>query len=133
MTLLLRPRATEFSIYVTKADFNRPKTKVQMTMFQELVSIVMLLGRESGRMVRKLPSSYVRKLNEEQKKRKSIEAKQMFRKQQEQRDPDSGRLKGFTMVCQTCGTNSKFTVDKLGYATCSHCRAVASFRFGNVA
>ena len=83
-------------------------------------------------MVRKLPSSYVRKLNEEQKMRKNIEARERVRKQQSQLDPDSGRLKGFTMVCQACGTNAKFTVDKLGYATCSNCRAVAPYRFGNV-
>jgi hypothetical protein len=81
---------------------------------------------------RKLPSSYVRKLNEEQKMRKTIEEKQRSRQQQRQSDPDSGRLKGYTMICQTCGTNSKFTVDKLGYATCSNCRAVAPYRFGNV-
>ena len=84
-------------------------------------------------MVRKLPSSYVRKLNEEQKMRKTIEAKQRARKQQFQSDPDSGRLKGFTMICQSCGSNSKFTVDRLGYATCTNCRAVAPYRFGNVA
>jgi hypothetical protein len=84
-------------------------------------------------MVRKLPSSYVRKLNEEQKMKQIFEAKEKVRKQQRQADPDSGKLKGFTMICQTCGTNSKFTVDKLGYATCTHCRAVAPFRFGNVA
>ena len=84
-------------------------------------------------MVRKLPSSYVRKLNEEQKMRKAIEAKQVVRRQRQQHDPDSGRLKGFTMVCQACGTNAKFTVDKLGYATCSNCRAMAPYRFGNVA
>ena len=83
-------------------------------------------------MVRKLPSSYVRKLNEEQKTRKLVEAKRQARKQQEQRDPDSGRLKGFMMVCQSCGTNSKFTVDKLGYATCNKCRAMAPYRFGSV-
>ena len=83
-------------------------------------------------MVRKLPSSYVRKLNEEQKKRKAFEAKQSARKEQQQRDPDSGRLKGFTMICQSCGTNSMFSVDKLGYATCKKCRAVAPYRFGNV-
>jgi hypothetical protein len=82
--------------------------------------------------VRKLPSSYVRKLNEEQKMRKNIEARERVRKRQSQLDPDSGRLKGFTMVCQACGTNAKFTVDKLGYATCSNCRAVAPYRFGNV-
>jgi len=83
-------------------------------------------------MVRKLPSSYVRKLNEEQKMRKTIEAKQQVRKEQALRDPDSGRLKTYTMICQSCGTNAKFTVSSLGYATCSNCRAVAPYRFGNV-
>jgi hypothetical protein len=83
-------------------------------------------------MVRKISSSYLRKLNEEQKMRKIIEARQQVRKMEQQRDPDSGRLKKFTMVCQSCGTNSKFTVNKLGYATCDNCRAVAPYRFGNV-
>jgi hypothetical protein len=84
-------------------------------------------------MVRRLPSSYVRKLNEELKTRKIVEAKQQAREQQQQRDPDSGRLKGFSMICQSCGTNSKFTVDKLGYATCDKCGAMAPYRFGSVA
>jgi len=83
-------------------------------------------------MPRKLPASYLRKLNEEQKMAKSIAAKQVERKQ-EPRDPDSGRLKGFTMICQTCGARAKFTVDLHGYATCSNCRAIANFRFGHLA
>ncbi|HKM49996.1 MAG: hypothetical protein ABSD41_03225 [Candidatus Bathyarchaeia archaeon] len=83
-------------------------------------------------MVRKIPTSYIRKLNEEQKMRKTNEAKQQARRQQQQREPDAGRLKGFSMICQSCGTNSKFTVGKFGYATCNKCRAVAPYRFGNV-
>lgn len=81
-------------------------------------------------MPRKLPTSYVRKLNEEQKQAKAVAAKKAKRVLPS--DPDSGKLKGFTMICQACGTKSKFTVDKFGYATCTNCRAIASFRFGHV-
>ena len=42
-------------------------------------------------------------------------------------------MKGFTGICQTCGTRTKFTVDKFGYATCGNCRAIASYKFGHVA
>jgi len=80
---------------------------------------------------RKLPSSYVRKLNEQQKQAKAIAAKQAT-KRVPPSDPDSGKLRGFTMICQACGTKSKFTVDKFGYATCTNCRAIASYRFGHV-
>jgi len=83
-------------------------------------------------MPRKLPSSYVRKLNEQQKLAKAIEAKRATKKE-EPRDPDSGKLRGFTMICQTCGTRAKFSVDAHGYATCSNCRAIANFRFGHLA
>lgn len=83
-------------------------------------------------MPRKLPSSYVRKLNEQQKFAKAIEAKRATKKE-EPRDPDSGKLRGFTMICQTCGTRAKFSVDTHGYATCSNCRAIANFRFGHLA
>lgn len=81
---------------------------------------------------RKLPVSYVRKLNEEQKTARVLETKRAERKQ-EPRDPDSGKLRGFTMICQTCGTRAKFTVDPHGYATCSNCRAIANFKFGHLA
>jgi len=80
---------------------------------------------------RKLPTSYVRKLNEEQKQAKAIAAKKATKRILPS-DPDSGKLKGFTMICQACGTKSRFTVDKFGYATCTNCRAIASFRFGHV-
>jgi hypothetical protein len=83
-------------------------------------------------MPRKLPSSYLRKLNEEQKKRTAIEAKQSQPKAPPA-DPDSGKLKGFVMVCQSCGSRAKFSVDKFGYATCGNCRAIASYRLGHVA
>lgn len=83
-------------------------------------------------MPRKLPSSYLRKLNDEQKQAKAVAAKRAEKKLEPQ-DPESGRLKGFTMICQACGTKAKFTVDAHGYATCSNCRAIASFRFGHVA
>ena len=49
------------------------------------------------------------------------------------KDPDSGKLKGFTGICQTCGIRTKFTVDKFGYATCGNCKAIASYKFGHVA
>jgi len=83
-------------------------------------------------MPRKLPSSYLRKLNEEQKMAGSIAAKRAEKKEQLQ-SPDSGRLKSYTMICQACGTRTKFTVDEKGYATCTNCRAIASFRFGHLA
>ncbi len=83
-------------------------------------------------MPRKLPASYLRKLNEEQKRAKEIAAKRPDKKL-EPRDPDSGKLKGFTMICQTCGSRAQFSVDKFGYATCGNCKAIASYRFGHVA
>ena len=83
-------------------------------------------------MPRKIPSSYLRKLNEEQKKAKIFAAK-AAEKKLEPRDPDSGKMKGFSGICQTCGVRSKFTVDKFGYATCENCGAIASYRFGHVA
>ncbi len=83
-------------------------------------------------MPRKIPSSYIRKLNEEQKRAKEIAAKQGARRPQPV-DPDSGKLKGFTMICQTCGSQTRFTVDKFGYATCGNCRAIASYRLGHLA
>jgi hypothetical protein len=83
-------------------------------------------------MPRKIPSSYLRKLNEEQKRAKENAAKKAARKPMPT-DPDSGKLKGFTMICQTCGSEARFTVDRFGYATCSNCRAIASYRLGHVA
>jgi hypothetical protein len=83
-------------------------------------------------MPRKIPSSYLRKLNEEQKRAKTLAAKAAEQKL-EPKDPDSGKMKGFTAICQTCGLRAKFTVDKFGYATCTNCRAIASYRFGHVA
>jgi hypothetical protein len=83
-------------------------------------------------MPKKLPSSYVRKLNEEQKIAKVMATKRA-EKQVQPNDPGAGKLKGFTIICQTCGSRAKFTVDKHGYATCSNCRAIASYRFGHVA
>jgi hypothetical protein len=83
-------------------------------------------------MPRKIPTSYLRKLNEEQKRAKEIAAKRAVKKPQPV-DPDSGKLKGFTMICQTCGSRAKFTVDKFGYATCTNCRAIASYRLGHLA
>ncbi len=81
-------------------------------------------------MPRKLPSSYLRKLNEEQKRAKEIAAKKVARP--EPVDPDAGKLKGFVMVCQICGTRAKFKVDKFGYATCGNCRAIASYKLGHL-
>lgn len=81
---------------------------------------------------RKLPASYVRKLNEEQKLARSIERKRRSEKEQPH-DPDSGKLKGFSMVCQICGTLAHFAVDAHGYATCKNCGAIAPFRLGHVA
>ncbi len=83
-------------------------------------------------MPRKIPSSYLRKLNEEQKRAKEIAAKKEARTPQPV-DPDSGKLKSFTTICQTCGSQSRFTVDKFGYATCGNCRAIASYRLGHLA
>jgi hypothetical protein len=83
-------------------------------------------------MPRKLPLSYLRKLNEEQKTVRLVAAKRAEKKEQLQA-PDSGRLKSYTMICQACGTRAKFTVDDKGYATCTNCRALASFRFGHLA
>ena len=85
-----------------------------------------------AKMPRKLPSSYIRKLNEQREVERTIEVKRVEKKQ-EPKDPDSGKLKGFTMICQTCGTRAKFTVDTHGYATCTNCRAIANFRFGHLA
>jgi hypothetical protein len=89
-----------------------------------------LRGRAA--MPRKIPSSYLRKLNEEQKRAKLFAAK-AAEKKLEPKDPDSGKMKGFTGICQTCGTRTKFTVDKFGYAACGNCKAIASYRFGHVA
>jgi hypothetical protein len=83
-------------------------------------------------MPRKLPAAYLRKLNEEQKTVRSIAVKREERKEQLQA-PDSGRVKSYMMVCQACGTRAKFTVDEHGYATCTNCRAIASFKFGHLA
>lgn len=83
-------------------------------------------------MPRKLPAAYLRKLNEEQKRATEFAVKAAAKKL-EPKDPDSGKLKGFTGICQTCGTRTLFTVDKFGYATCGNCRAIASYRFGHVA
>jgi len=83
-------------------------------------------------MPRKLPAAYLRKLNEEQKTVRSIAAKREEKKEQLQA-PDSGRLKSYTMICQACGTRTKFTVDEHGFATCTNCRAIASFKFGHLA
>ena len=83
-------------------------------------------------MPRKLPASYLRKLNEEQKRAKEVAAR-VDKKKLAPKDPDSGKLKGFTGICQTCGSQTKFTVDKFGYATCSNCKAIASYKFGHIA
>jgi hypothetical protein len=84
-------------------------------------------------MPRKLPASYLRKLNEEQKRAKDVAAIAERRKLAAPKDPDSGKLKGFSGICQSCGSHTKFTVDKFGYATCSNCKAIASYKFGHVA
>lgn len=84
-------------------------------------------------MPRKLPTAYLRKLKEEQKSAESIAVKRVERKEQQLQSPDSGRLKSYMMICQACGTRAKFTVDDHGYATCTNCRAMASFRFGHLA
>ena len=84
-------------------------------------------------MPRKLPTAYLRKLNEEQKIDRVKAEKQAEKKEQAQQAPYTGKLKGYTMVCQSCGTQAKFKVDDRGYATCTNCRAMASFRFGHVA
>ena len=83
-------------------------------------------------MPRKLPPSYLRKLNEEQKRAKQFQAS-AERKKLAPKDPDAGKLKGFTGICQSCGSHTKFTVDKFGYATCNNCKAIASYKFGHVA
>ncbi len=83
-------------------------------------------------MPRKIPSSYLKKLNEEQKRAKEIAAKRAARRP-EPVDPDSGKLKGFVTVCQTCGTRTRFIVDRFGYATCGNCRAIASYKLGHLA
>ena len=83
-------------------------------------------------MPRKIPTSYIRKLNEEQKRSKVFAEKAAVKKL-EPKDPDSGKLKGFMGICQICGSRTKFTVDKFGYATCGNCRAIASYKFGHVA
>jgi hypothetical protein len=83
-------------------------------------------------MPRKLPTAYIRKLNEEQKIARTVAAKRIT-KESEPKDPDAGKLKGFKAVCQTCGAHTQFTVDKFGYATCSNCRAIASYRLGHLA
>jgi hypothetical protein len=83
-------------------------------------------------MPRKLPTAYLRKLKEEQKTVESIAARRVEKKEQS-RVPDSSRLKSYIMICQACGTRAKFTVDERGYATCTNCRAIASFRFGHLA
>jgi hypothetical protein len=89
---------------------------------------------QSGIMPRKLPSSYVRKLNDQQKTQKAIEANRQKRHEQQQAsNQTSGRVKGFTTICQACGTRSNFIVDNLGHATCNHCRAIAPYRISNVA
>ncbi len=82
-------------------------------------------------MPRKLPSSYLRKLNEEQKRAKEIAAKKAASRP-EPVDPDAGKLKSFIMVCQICGTRAKFKVDRFGYATCGNCRAIASYKLGHL-
>ena len=82
-------------------------------------------------MPRKLPTAYVRKLNDEQKTAQSIASKRTERKEQFQA-PDSGRLRSYVMICQACGKRVKFTVDEKGYATCGNCRAIASYKFGHI-
>ncbi len=84
-------------------------------------------------MPRKLPTAYVRKLNEEQKVASVATAKSEEKKNTQPRDPASGRLKSFAMVCQVCGAQAKFTVDNHGYATCNNCGGIANYKFGHVA
>jgi hypothetical protein len=84
---------------------------------------------EAGEVPRKISAAYLRKLNEEHELAKSIAAKRVEKKVLPH-DPDSGRLKGFEMICQTCGVRARFTVDKFGYATCGNCRAIANYRLG---
>jgi hypothetical protein len=84
---------------------------------------------KAGIMPRKVPAAYLRKLNEEQKQAKSITAKRAEKKVLPH-DPDSGRLRGFEMICQSCGMRARFTVDKFGYATCGNCKAIANYRLG---
>jgi hypothetical protein len=81
-------------------------------------------------MPRKLPTSYVRKLNEEQKRTASSKEARPAGRENRHEDREEGKLKSFTMICQTCGSHAKFTVSKLGYATCSNCRAQAAYRIG---
>ena len=83
-------------------------------------------------MPRKLPAAYLRKLNEEQKTARSTARRREERKETLSA-PDSGKLKSYVMICQVCGVRAKFTVDERGYATCSNCRAIASFKFGHLA
>ena len=90
-----------------------------------------VLFNVSNLMPRKLPLSYVRKLNDEQRKAQSIASKRNEKREQFQA-PDSGRMRSYVMICQACGTRAKFTVDERGFATCGNCKAIASYRFGHL-
>jgi len=93
----------------------------------------MFLTSVSSLMPRKIPTAYLRKLNEQQKIAPTIAAKRAETREQRLQAPDSGRLKSYEMICHSCGTRAKFTVDDHGYATCTNCRAIASFKFGHLA
>jgi len=84
-------------------------------------------------MPRKLPSAYVRKLNDQQKLQKTLEENRQRKREQQPSNQTTGRMKGFTTICQACGTRSTFTVDNMGHATCNHCKAIAPYRISNVA
>ena len=83
-------------------------------------------------MPRKLPKSYIAKLNEEQLRVSILKKKN---EEKEQKRAEQGlssvtMLRSFEGNCGACGQRTLFTVDSLGYCKCNKCGSQANFRLG---
>jgi len=83
-------------------------------------------------MPRKLPKSYIAKLNEEQVRVSTMKKKSEERQQSraEQGLSTVTMLRSFEGNCSACGQRTLFTVDGLGYCKCNKCGSQANFRLG---
>ena len=83
-------------------------------------------------MPRKLPKSYIVKLNEEQVRVSTIKKKSEERQQNraEQGLSSVTMLRSFEGNCSACGQRTLFAVDGLGYCKCNKCGSQANFRLG---
>jgi hypothetical protein len=81
---------------------------------------------------RKLPKSYIAKLNEEQVRVAAMKKKS---EEREERRAEQGlssvtMLRSFEGNCAACGQRTLFNVDSLGYCRCNKCGCQANFRLG---